>query len=247
MSCSEQIARSGFQSHRRHLYKRLRWWASKQLICEGFFLLFRDRYVTRNSDLVIEGYPRSGNSFARWAFVIAQKNPVVVADHFHSIGHIRRGIRLGKPVLVLVRNPLDAISSFLVHQKGNYAIQQAVKEYIEIYSYVYHHQARMVVATFEQVTFDFGAVTEMVNQRFSTHFEQFLHTEENVRRCFQIMENRSRRKMGDPSERVYRISRPVPSRKSLKNAVIKEMLNESYAGLLQKAGKIYEKVVRCAL
>lgn len=228
------------------MYRRLCWWASKQRAFEWLFLLFRDRYVTRKSDLVIEGYPRSGNSFARWAFITAQKRPVEVADHFHSIGHIQRGIRLKKPVLVLVRSPEDAVSSFLVHQQGNYSVRRALIEYIQFYTYTCRQSGSVVVATFDQVTTDFGAVIDRVNRRFGTRFESFLHTEENVARCFEIMEERNRKRMSSQT-RICRISRPVPSREGLKDAMMQDVMSNSYAGLLQEARTVYQRAVQCAV
>lgn len=38
---------------------------------------------------------------------------------------------------------------------------------------------------FEEVTKDFGAIINKINQRFNTNFATFEHTEENVRKVFE--------------------------------------------------------------
>ena len=49
-----------------------------------------------------------------------------------------------------------------------------------------------MIATFEQVTTDFGEVINAINARFGTGFSLFEHTQDNVRRCFELIEHRSR-------------------------------------------------------
>jgi hypothetical protein len=66
--------------------------------------------VGAGTDVVIEGRPGCGNSFAREAMLLA--NPGIrVASHVHSPAQVLEAIRLHKPVLVIVRDPLDAIVS----------------------------------------------------------------------------------------------------------------------------------------
>ncbi len=65
--------------------------------------------VTRSADVVIEARPGCANSFAREAMLLA--NPgITVASHVHSPAQVLEAIRLRKPVLVLVRDPVDAIA-----------------------------------------------------------------------------------------------------------------------------------------
>lgn len=43
----------------------------------------RDLVVARDTEIVIEGYPRSANTFAVAAFLLAQGRPVKIAHHLH--------------------------------------------------------------------------------------------------------------------------------------------------------------------
>ena len=82
-----------------------------------FFPLFRPRpafddlLVTRSSDLCIEGFPRSGNSFAVGAVEHAQSTPIQIAHHTHVPANAMRACEWDIPTLVLVREPKDAVIS----------------------------------------------------------------------------------------------------------------------------------------
>ena len=68
------------------------------------------------TDVVIEGYQSCGNTFARKA--MEHSNPSVrIASHTHSWANVAVGLRLGKPVIVLLRQPLDAVASHAVRMR----------------------------------------------------------------------------------------------------------------------------------
>ncbi|WP_171470432.1 hypothetical protein [Frigoriglobus tundricola] len=125
--------------------------------------------MTGDTELVIEGYWRSGNTYAARAFETAQDRPVRIAFHTHAAATVRKGVRLNRPVLVLARHPLDAASGrmFLAPRLS---LEHALREYIRFYQAIEPLAAGYVRATFEQVTADYGAVIARVNDRFGTAF-----------------------------------------------------------------------------
>jgi hypothetical protein len=64
-------------------------------------------------DLIVEGFPRCGNSYlVAW---IEQANPGLrVASHLHSYAHVRAALRQGVPTVVVTRDPEDAVASEIV-------------------------------------------------------------------------------------------------------------------------------------
>ena len=67
-----------------------------------------ERAVTPDTQLVIEGFPRSGNTFARRAFVMAQDerfDKTRIARHLHVPAQVVRAARWQIPTLVLIRKP----------------------------------------------------------------------------------------------------------------------------------------------
>ncbi len=169
------------------------------------------------TEIVIEGFPRSANSFAVNAFRLAQGRPVQVAHHVHAAAQVMAAARDGVPAIVLVREPRDAICSYLLWQP-HLRVREAVTAYLGFHRPLDRIEDHYVVATFDQVTGDFGAVIDRVNQRFGSSFTRFDHTEENVERCFAEIETNSRgQRQGRLVEAV--VARPSDERARLKLAV----------------------------
>ena len=161
----------------------------------AYLFLARRRYGSRvlgpDTDIVIEGFPRSANTFAVTAFELAQERPVTVAHHLHAAAHVVRAAQAGVPVIVLVRAPEDAIAS-VVARKPSLDPAAAADAYLRFYEGVAGLLDACVVAEFHQVVDDFGGVIERTNRTYGTTFTPFEHTDENVRRCFDRIEAQNR-------------------------------------------------------
>ena len=143
--------------------------------------LHRPEALRKDTDIVIEGYPRSGNSFAFTAFDLAQgeSHTVRVAHHLHTASVVIAAIRANVPSIVLVRNPEDAIISHIIYSQ-NLTIKQCLRGYLDFYQPLLKYRDNFVIAKFEDVISDFGEITHRVNKRFSTSFQEFEHKKENV-------------------------------------------------------------------
>jgi hypothetical protein len=148
---------------------------------------YGDRVLGSHTDVVIEGYPRSANTFAVTAFELAQERPVTVAHHLHTAAHVIAAVKAGVPVILLVRRPQDAIASVLT-RKPSVDPVFAAHTYLRFYDAVANVLGGCIVAEFEQVVSDFGSVVEWTNSRYGTAFTPFQHTTENVRHCFTHIE-----------------------------------------------------------
>jgi hypothetical protein len=176
-------------------------------------------------DIVIEGYPRSGNSFSVHAFRVAQDRPVRIAHHLHAPAQIIAATRAHVPALMLIRDPEDAVLEFVI-AKGYVSIRQALHGYVRFYAPLLRYRGRFVVGSFREVTTDFGEVIAHVNEAFGTAFHEFEHTDENVRSSFEAIEADWATRLppgGEAFER--RVSRPSEARDELK-----AQLREAYRG-----------------
>jgi hypothetical protein len=135
--------------------------------------------VDAGTDLVVEGYPRSGNSFAVAGIATAQTRPVRIAHHLHAPGHVLASARLKVPTLVVVREPGQAAVELCLSKRA-LTMAQALRGYRRFYAPLLPHRASFAVATFDQVTGGLGRVIERVNHRFGTTFEPFADSEEAV-------------------------------------------------------------------
>jgi hypothetical protein len=144
-----------------------------------------------DTQLVVDGFTRSGTTFAVVAFQLAQARPVRIARHLHAPAHVIAAARLGAPTLVCVRPPEPTVLSQVVREP-HVSLGQSLRSFARFYERILPHRSHFVITTFEQLTSDFGAVIAAVNARFATDFGLFEHTEDNVRRCFELIEHRSR-------------------------------------------------------
>jgi hypothetical protein len=149
-----------------------------------------------DTELVIDGYFRSANTFSVHAFQLSQVKPVRLAHHLHAPAQLIRAARRGIPALLLLRNPDGAILSELLYD--DVALPDALDAYTRFYTSLLSYLDSFVIGDFEQVTHDFGAVIRQVNARFGTNFAEFSHTEETARQCFELMNYR-----GTMSETVF--------------------------------------------
>jgi hypothetical protein len=150
------------------------------------------KILADDTEIVIDGFTRSASTFALFAFQLSQARPVRAGHHTHAPAHLIAAARRGLPVLVPVREPEPTILSLVVREP-HISMRQALKSYARFYTTLRPHRDDFVIATFDEVTRDFGAVIRRVNARFGTTFAVFEHTDANVQRCFDLIEDRSRR------------------------------------------------------
>lgn len=156
--------------------------------------------VSKHADIVLEGFGGSGNTFALRAFTFPQIFPYRVAHHVHTSSQIRKGVALGIPVVVVVRDPVDSVTSLVSRRTetlDDSEIIRMARDLLDRYA-AYHKDVlgladRIVLAKFETAVSDFGSIVQEVNRKFNASFEVFDHTDENVAH---IRERQSRAKPG---------------------------------------------------
>ena len=203
-------------------------------------------WVSRTSDIVIEGYPRSGNTFAVVAFRQAQGRKIEIAHHLHAAAQIKRAARLNVPAIVLIREPSEAILSLMVRDP-NASIRWALHSYIRFYSAVVPYLDKTVVAPFETVISDFADTIRMVNTRYRTSFKEFVPTEDalnSVRQTVEWMGQRDSVMTGQ--DYGLGVALPSEQRRRAKDARRAEYLDERNKPLRLMAESLYERVMQFA-
>jgi hypothetical protein len=201
---------------------------------------YRDLLVDRRTQIVIEGFPRSGNTFAVVAFQQAQRESVRVAHHLHMPAQVIRAAQWSIPTLLLARKPTDAALSWVIREPG-VPIRQALKHYVSFYKKAAQYRDALVVGFFEEVTRDYGMVLERVNAKFGTGFSSFVHSEDNVRCVFDHIDEVHRaRRGGRLDEKV--ITHPSAVKAGLKDALKKELEAPELRKLIAKAEAVYESL-----
>ncbi len=194
--------------------------------------------VHAGTDLLIEGYPRSANSFAVAAFRLAQGRPVAVAHHTHAPGLVLAALKLGVPALVLIRDPDESVLEFVI-LRPNLTIRQALRGWVRFYATLLPHRERFVVGSFPEVTSDFGGAIRRVNERFGTGFREFEHTEDNVRECFRQMDAYWRDRLGPAGSVEPYVGRPSEKRERMKDEMRGAYRLTVPAALRSRAARLY--------
>ncbi|MFW6060065.1 MAG: hypothetical protein ACODAQ_07770 [Phycisphaeraceae bacterium] len=192
-------------------------------------------------ELVIEGFPRSANTFAVTAFRCAQRRPVDVAHHVHLPVQVLYGIRHDIPTLVLIREPVGAIVSYMLHTRyPGWSPIHALKEYLRFYETLLPYRERFVIGRFDEVVGDFGTVVRRVNGRFGAGFVPFEHTPANVAACFAEIDAMNRQRRGGRlcwSD----LTRPDARRDQAKAAARARLRSPEFAAPLARAQALYEE------
>lgn len=197
----------------------------------------RDLTVTNDTEIVIEGYPRSANSFSVNAFKQAQQRPVKIAHHHHAQAQVIKGVRHRIPVCVLIRNPADAVRSLLV-LAPKISIPYAILKYLRFYHDVYPYREGFVVGPFEEVINSFDITIQRINERFGTAFDSFEHNEEALSGVFGAMERHAKAAGGTRET----IGKPTPEKEKLKRKIDLD----SHTELLDQANDIYHRFLERA-
>lgn len=187
--------------------------------------------VTRDTDVCIEGFPRSANTFAFFPFSLW--NPGVrVAHHLHVPMQVRRAVALGVPCVVLIRRPLDALSSLLLMDGDRLGDAVACRSYINFYARTLDLRDEVVTCTFEEVTADPFVVVDRLNRSYGTSFEGHpLDAEERVALARRIERYHRREEIQEAAFTV-----PSEGRQRLKQAVRARLVAHP---LLEQAELIY--------
>jgi len=178
-------------------YRHLRWGIrSRVAVYPSLYLsIARVKYgeavIAPDTKFLIDGFTRSGVTFAVVAFDVAQRRPVPLAHTLHAPAHVIAAVRRGVPSLVMVREPEAAVLSAVIREPS-VTIEQALRSWIRFHTAIRPYREGFVVGLFDRVVEDYGSVIDEVNERFGTAFDRFDHTPENVALCFSIIEDRSR-------------------------------------------------------
>lgn len=110
--------------------------------------------VNRKTDLVIEGFPRSANTYSvyyvKTALKVSGGPDLRISHHTHNVGQLSLAIKLDKPVIVLIRRPIDAILSFM--KRNDKPFNYVADYYHHFNSYVLNNVDCFHIVDFSDVT-----------------------------------------------------------------------------------------------
>ena len=221
------------------LAKNTKYWVRIRLgSCNSLFPLlklfprFHRKMVSVDSDIVIEGFPRSANSFMLQAFRLW--NPEAkVGHHIHVPLQVLRAVEYRIPCIVLIRDPIQALASLLIVDRS-LSVRLAIKSYIEFYRRVLPFRDKVIVAEFGKTIQDPSSIIRAINTKYGTNFHCRPLEEEEKKKIFTELKGHHARTR-QPTNLV-----PIPT--ELKEKQKMEVMGEICANaLLVEAQKIYNE------
>lgn len=216
----------------------------------------RDKLVTnKKKDIVIEGPPRTANTFMVEAFVHAQKKEVKVAHHMHVPGQLTRAVKLGIPAIVLIRNPRDTAISHAIAgmNKDEDSLEIALHYYIDFYETLKPYRDYFVLARFDDIINNPAKIINTVNKKFNVNFDNYSESfpfDEKALwdRIDQMYKNWGKDQglkwFGQGEIDEHKVSRPSENRKELKNKLLKAAETERFEVLFKRANSIYQYFIQ---
>lgn len=117
--------------------------------------------VSKRTDVVVEGFPRSGNTWL--TEFMRYKTDLTIASHIHYPFMVRDGIRYKIPVYLVVRHPLESISSLMVRDRS-YTVESAVYYYLAFHNDILKYVHDIRVISFEKVTQELDVLSREMNK-----------------------------------------------------------------------------------
>lgn len=126
-----------------------------------------DSVAGPETEFILEGFPRCGNTWTEMALREAARRPLRMAHHAHAAAHVIYGLRRSIPVLVLYRAPDAAVRSLLAMGEKNLSARDAYREYVRFYRTVLAlPRDHLSYASFEDVTRQIDRVIAHLATRF---------------------------------------------------------------------------------
>ena len=184
--------------------------------------------------IYLDGYPRSGNTY--FTALVRQLEPQVkFADHLHVVAPIKIALSLKIPTFILMRNPDDAILSYMVHieQLGvksgkrnlnpNELAGQLTSDWLRYYRFVDSYFSRLTVVLSEAA------------------FKDPLGTIENVFELAGVQKDPYRSAKFEKAHRRFATRDATKAQGSTSYpSAERNRLKDSYRAICEKSGKVEE-------
>lgn len=221
--------------HRR--YRELLW---PNFGLHALYLAARGRKVDpASADIALEGFGRSGNTFATTALRMSQPRPLRIISHFHYPIAVGRPADAGLPVCVVLRQPVDSIASYC--QYSSWGPQRFIDDFIAWHRYVLPWLDRICVVRFEDFTADFNRLVRAVNRVYGPVLTEVADPSALTPRVFAQIEQEQ------PGGRVDELTvhRPSDLRRARKPEIVAR-IRADHAGDLARVMDLYERYGRRA-
>lgn len=207
------------------------------------------RMINSDTEIVIDGYPCSANTFAVKAFKMAQARTVNIAHHTHDPSQLIAAAKANIPAIVLVRNPEEAVVSYTArfhdisnNQEKEVAelINDLLSKYIDFYRRIIKYRKLYVVAEFKTLTLSYDLIIKQVNNKYGTNFNLFFCNDKSVEQVFARINQHNEQRLGYMNEN--NVARPSRNREKTKEELYRYFESPMLNSLLATSHELYYEI-----
>jgi hypothetical protein len=241
----DDVASRRLPSEVRHLWRNFLRRAKNLLGLDPVFLpvllrltpLGTSRQITPSTDLVIEGFPRSGNTFTAFAVDDASGHQLTIASHVHQPSQIKLALARGVPTVLVVRAPVAALASYLVYDP-RFSASTVIGEYCSYHRQLVPYAERLLVCEFDEVTSHTCSVIDRINHRYSLRIGPFDEEPSHVDQVFAQIE--WRHKLVHPGlDPVPSAASPQSDRRKVNEQMREALLHPRNAAQMAEAQELF--------
>lgn len=130
-------------------------------------LLGNKQIITSATEIVMDGFPRCGNSLAEAALRLSQEpTKLALATHAHAPAQVKASVGRGIPTVVLIRDPDEAVASYYQMVDGAISIAALYKDYYAYYSHIIPLLGGVALMDYSQVVKDASLIPSVLNAKF---------------------------------------------------------------------------------
>ena len=192
--------------------------------------------VDNKSTVCVEGFPRSGNTFL-YALTCQLAPSDKIAHHLHHCGQISEALRLKVPVFFIVRNPSDAISSYVIREE--IPMERAIQQYLSLYKFVILNINDIHIISFEELRNN----VEAVIKGLSHHFLGTDSLKVDIDKVNSLVADLDRADQGTKEINPLKIGLPNAERDAVKAKVL-AVLQTEYSSQLAECRFLYEQLTK---
>lgn len=189
---------------------------------QDLLTLHKESKICRTqSDLCVEGFPRSANTFCVdfLSYLCNINNhQLIVAHHTHSPLNVQLAIHLRKPCLVLIREPEQAITSHTIYSGAR--IPVVTERYMNFYAEVENWKNSVLIADFKTIIDDINHVITKLNQRYQLEIPLSKDVAKDSKHVGMVARKRALARHSENKDRLIRtVGSPTREREQLKDVI----------------------------
>jgi hypothetical protein len=203
--------------------------------------------VRSRTQVVIEGFPRSANTFAVAMFRMSQADPVRIAHHLHAPAQVIQAARHHIPTMLIIREPDAAVTSLSIRDP-RITLNLGFRRYVRFHRRLLKWRDSFITVAFDTVTSDFGRAIDAVNGRWGTpFFSRIDNSEEGLKRYRDSVEASERYKYLTSSRAEALLAVPSGARAVASERLAMDLCRPALEDVRMAARRLYEVYLQAAV